>query len=203
MKKLIALLTIMLVIILPSPMIQAKSYTIDEVQIKGWIYPNGDMMVNEIFTYTFDGEFSELSRSFPNRHNAQIEGFEAHLINSKRPVVGEITSDMLTPMNVETNGTTRTTKVDAKNKTISVFYVYLMNDAVKSYETYSDLDVTFFESGKNHSTDYRNVTISYVLPGDAGDIKNVHGFMHDQNGSTHWFTVMVSNSQRHYLKHVH
>lgn len=182
MKRLIAMLTILLVIILPSPTTQAKSYTIDEVQIKGWIQPNGDLLVNEIFTYTFDGEFSQLTRSFPDRHNAQIDGFEAHLLNKKRPVVGEITNDMMMRMNVTADGTTRTTKIDAKNKTISIFYLYYLRDAVKSYESYSDLDITFFEKGKNHDIDYKNVTISYMLPGDVGDV-NIHGFMHDRQGS--------------------
>ena len=182
MKKLIAMLTILLVIILPSPTTQAKSYTIDEVQIRGWVQPNGDVLVNEIFTYTFDGEFSQLTRSFPDRHNAQIDGFEAHLLNQTRPVVGEITNDMMTRMNVTTDSTTRTTKIDAKNKTISIFYLYYMRGAVKSYESYSDLNITFFEKGKNHDTDLKNVTISYVLPGDVGDV-NIHGFLHDRQGS--------------------
>ncbi len=182
MKKLIAMLTILLVIILPSPTTQAKSYTIDEVQIRGWVQPNGDVLVNEIFTYTFDGEFSQLTRSFPDRHNAQIYGFEAHLLNQKKPVVGEITNDMLTRVDVTTSGTTRTTKIDAGNNTISIFYLYYMRGAVKSYESYSDLNITFFEKGKNHDIDYKDVTISYVLPGDVGD-KNIHGFMHDRQGS--------------------
>lgn len=182
MKKLIAMLTILLVFILPSPMTHAKSYTIDEVQIRGWVQPNGDVLVNEIFTYTFEGKFSQLTRSFPNRHNDQIDHFEAYLLNQKKPVVGEITNDMLTQLGVMTNDTTRTTKVDVNDKTISVFYVYTMRGAVKSYETYSDLAITYFEKGKNHDTDYKNVTISYVLPDAVGDVY-IHGFIHDRQGS--------------------
>ncbi|NYF25644.1 DUF2207 domain-containing protein [Sporosarcina sp. JAI121] len=183
MKKIIAIFITIIVLMLPSIVVHAKSYSIDEVQIKGWLQPSGDMIVNELFTYTFDGDFTKVTRSFPDRHNRQIDDFEAHIISSKRPVVGEITGNMLNTVKVTTKGTTRTAEIDAKNKTISVLYVYTMRGAVKSYETYSDLDLTFFEKGVNHDADYKNVTISYVLPGDVGD-SNVHGFMYDQNGKT-------------------
>ena len=181
MKKLTAFLTIIVFMMLPSTMAQAKSYTIDDVQIKGWIRPNGDMLVNEIFTYSFDGAFTELSRSFPERHIGQIDGFEAYLLNTKNPVVGEIADTMLTRLNVTENGETRTSTINAKDKTITVFYVYNMRGAVKSYDTYSDLDVTFFEQYDNHDTDLNNVSIAFVLPGGAGE-SNVHGFMHDRIG---------------------
>ena len=181
MKRLTAFFTIIFFMMLPSTMAQAKSYTIDEVQIKGWIQPNGDMLVNEIFTYSFDGAFTELSRSFPERHIGQIDGFEAYLLDTKNPVVGEISDSMLTRLNVTKKGETRTSTINAKDKTITVFYVYNMRGAVKSYDTYSDLDVTFFEQYDNHDTDLNNVSITFVLPGGAGE-SNVHGFMHDRKG---------------------
>ena len=64
---------------------------------------------------------------------------------------------------------------------MTVFYLYYMRGAVKSYDTYSDLDVTWFEKYDNHDTDLNNVSIAYVLPGNAGD-NNIHGFMHDRIG---------------------
>lgn len=162
----------------------AKSYTIDEVQIKGWVLPNGDIGFNEIFTYTLNGEFTKLTRSFPAKHSNQIMEFEAYLLDTENPIVGEITNEMLTQKKVTTDGTTRTTEIDVKNKTVSVFYTYIMRGAVKSHPTYSDLDLTFFEKGSSHSIDFNNVTISYVLPDEVGDM-HIHGFMYDQNGKIH------------------
>lgn len=181
MKKIIAVLTIIVFMMLPNIVAEAKSFTIDEVQIKGWVQPNGDILVNEIFTYTFDGAFSEVTRSFPERHLRQIDGFEAYLLNAKNPVVGEIKDSMLSRLNVMTSGETQRATISAEDKTMTVFYLYYMRDAVKSYDTYSDLDVTFFEKYDNHDTDLNNVSIAYVLPGEAGD-QNIHGFMHDRMG---------------------
>ena len=201
MKKVIAILITITFVISFNGVALAKSYTIDEVQIKGWVQPNGDMVVNELFTYTLDGNFSELTRSFPDKHNRQVEGFEAHIVSGKHPVVGEIKGSMLNTVKVAANGTTRTVKVDVKDKSVSVLYVYIMRGAVKSYETYSDLDITFFERGANHDIDYKNVTIAYVLPGDVGDSK-IHGFMYDQNGKVNnvyrnGIVFTTPNSQAH------
>lgn len=181
MKKIIAFLTIIVFAILPTAIVQAKSYSIDEVQIKGWVQPNGDMLVNEIFTYTFDGAFSEVTRSFPERHLGQIDGFEAYLLDAENPVVGEISDSMLSRLSVTAKGETQKATIYAEDKTLTVFYLYYLRDAVKSYDTYSDLDVTWFEKYDNHDTDLNNVSIAYVLPGDAGN-NNIHGFMHDRVG---------------------
>ncbi|MFC5601835.1 DUF2207 domain-containing protein [Sporosarcina koreensis] len=159
----------------------AKSYTIDRVQIKGWVQPNGDMLVNEVFTYTLDGAFSRLSRSFPEKHRGQINQFEAYLLDGRNPVVGEIEESALTKAAVNREGSTYRTAISAENKIVSILYVYTMKNAVTSYDAYSDLSVIYFESGDNHDADLNNVDITYVLPGDAGDDR-IHGFMHDREG---------------------
>lgn len=159
----------------------AKSFTVDRVQIKGWVQPDGEMLVNEVFTYTFDGSFSRLTRSFPEEHISQIRGFEAYLINDSHPIVGEIDGSILSHAQVSAKGSTYSTSIQAENETVSVLYVYRMLNAVKSYDTYSELAVTFFEDGFNHEDDLNNISIDYVLPGDVGDDK-IHGFMHDREG---------------------
>ncbi|RJS61194.1 hypothetical protein [Bacillus sp. PK3_68] len=42
-----------------SPSAFAKSYTIDKVDIRAWIQPNGDLLLNEVFKYTFKGNIAE------------------------------------------------------------------------------------------------------------------------------------------------
>lgn len=181
MRKFVGVLMLVLCFVLPASLVEAKSYTIDKVQIKGWLQPNGDMIVNEIFTYTFDGEFTQLHRSFPKRHNQQVDTFEAYLLDRNDAVVGEVTKEMVSPAAVTQEGLTRKTAIRAKDQTISVFYIYYLRNAVRSTDTYSDLDITFFEEGSNHDQDLRNVSIAYVLPGAVGD-SNIHGFLYDRNG---------------------
>lgn len=184
MKKLIAFLTLVIFISLPSLTTYAKSYTIDDVQIRGWVQPNGDIFVNEIFTYTLDGQFTEFTRSFPKRHVNQIDEFGASTMSVERPVVGYLSEDIFTPREVRKEGETYIASVHAGNKTVSIFYKYYLRNAVKSYDTYSDIDILYFEKGSNHNIDFNNVHISYVLPGAVGD-SNIHGFMHDRHWNVH------------------
>lgn len=179
MRKLVVF--IMMLLIISPTHVHAKSHSIDRVQIKGWVQPNGDMLVNEVFTYTLDGSFSQLTRSFPEKHRGQVHQFEAYLLDGYEPIVGEIEESALTKAAVTREGGTYRTAIRAEDKVVSVLYVYKMQNAVTSYDTYSDLTVTYFESGDNHDEDLNNVDITYVLPGDAGDA-NIHGFMHDREG---------------------
>ncbi|MFS0575658.1 DUF2207 domain-containing protein [Sporosarcina sp. 179-K 3D1 HS] len=181
MRKMVGVLMAILFFLLPASLAEAKSYTIDRAQIKGWLQPNGDMIVNEIFTYTFDGEFTQLHRSLPRKHHPQVDTFEAYLLDRNDAVVGEVTKEMVTPAAVKPNGLTRTTAIQAKDQTISVFYIYYLRNAVHSTDTYSDLNITFFEEGSNHDQDIQNVSIAYVLPGAVGE-SNLHGFLYDRNG---------------------
>ncbi|GEN84156.1 hypothetical protein SLU01_24680 [Sporosarcina luteola] len=178
------LLLMMTLFILSPTTTHAKSYTVDRVQIKGWVQPDGEMLVNEVFTYTMDGSFSRLTRSFPEEHIGQVRNFEAYVIHDEGPVVGEIDDSTLSKAEVSAKGVTYSTSVQAENETVSVLYVYRMQNAVKSYDTYSDLAVTFFEDGVNHDEDINNISIDYVLPGDVGE-SSVNGFIHDRAGQVH------------------
>lgn len=182
MKKLTCFIMIMLFIfIIPMNNVSAKSFTVDRVQIKGWVQPNGDLLVNEIFTYTLDGDYKNFTRSFPEKHVNQISDFEAYTITRTDPLVGELQQDdLIHASSKRVNETYKITHTGG-NGTVSVLYTYTMESAIISYDTYSDMDITYFENGPNHETDLQNVTISYVLPGDAG-VNNIYGFIHDRKG---------------------
>lgn len=179
MRKIVMFIMV-LFIFSPTP-VQAKSYSVDRVQIKGWVQPNGDMLVNEVFTYTLDGSFSQLTRSFPEMHLGQVQQFEAYLLDDLEPIVGEIEESALTKAPATRAGSTYQTAIRAEDEIVSVLYVYTMQNAVTSYETYSDLSVTYFEGGDNHDEDLNNIEITYALPGDAGE-GQIHGFLHDREG---------------------
>ena len=89
MRKLVGFMIIVLILSLSPVHAQAKSFTVDRVQIKGWVQPDGDMLVNEVFTYTLDGSFSQLTRSFPGKHLEQIHLFEAYLVDEQEPLSGK------------------------------------------------------------------------------------------------------------------
>lgn len=138
--------------------------------------------MNEVFTYSFDGQFKELTRSFPKKHVTQVEQFESYIVNEKSPVVGAIKNESLLPMQVYLEDQTYVSVIGNDETTVSVFYAYYMRNAVKSYSAYSDIDLTFFEDGYNHDVDFENVHISFVLPDDVGE-DHIYGFMHDRHGT--------------------
>ncbi|OAH58565.1 hypothetical protein AWH48_17595 [Domibacillus aminovorans] len=51
MKKQLAFFVLFLFLFAPS--VHARSYSMDEVNIRTWIQPDGDVLVNEISHYTF------------------------------------------------------------------------------------------------------------------------------------------------------
>lgn len=182
MKKIIALLAFSILILVANPTAFAKSYTIDKVEIRGWVEPNGNILMNEIFTYTFDGQYSELRRAFPEKHSKKIDQFEAYIITKENPVIGEITDNILMRIPVWAEGRKLVSEIGPNSTSVSVLYKYYMRGAVKSYETYSDLDILFFDDGANHAIDFENVNISFKLPADVGE-DNIHGFIHDRSGN--------------------
>lgn len=77
MKKLLTILTIIFILISPkSALADNREYFIDNLNINAQILPNGDVVVNEILQYRFDGEFNGIYR------NLNLNGTGQYLINS-------------------------------------------------------------------------------------------------------------------------
>lgn len=77
MKKLLKILTIIFVLISPkSALADNREYFIDNLNINAQILPNGDVVVNEILQYRFDGEFNGIYR------NLNLNGTDEYLINN-------------------------------------------------------------------------------------------------------------------------
>lgn len=179
MKKLTVFM-LLLLFMMPSA-VSAKSFSVDRVQIQGWVQPNGDVLVNEVFTYTLDGTFESFKRSFPEQHAKQIRGFNSFIINHPQPIVGELEESVLTRA-VDTYKEGKfTTIYNGGDETVSILYTYTLENAVLSYDTYSDLTIEYFDRSANHDQDLKNVTITYVLPGAVG-MNSIHGFLSDRQG---------------------
>lgn len=77
MKKLLTILTIIIILISPkSVLADNREYFIDNLNINAQILANGDVVVNEILQYRFDGEFNGIYR------NLNLNGTNQYLINS-------------------------------------------------------------------------------------------------------------------------
>ncbi len=88
----------------------------------------------------------------------------------------------LVPLTVEQDYTTYNASYPIKDTTKSFLFVYKLKNAVKTYETYSDLTVPFFGTGYNHDKDIHNVTIDFVFP-EAIEPKDYRAYFHSREGN--------------------
>ncbi|MFJ8063318.1 DUF2207 domain-containing protein [Psychrobacillus sp. NPDC096426] len=147
-------MTLLLLTFSTTVVAEARSYSIDKVHIKSWIQPNGDLLVNEVFTYTFDGTYTSLKRSFPKEHDANVKDFYAHELSTLSPEPGFIEDHTLNTLKVTKENGVYRTSINKTNEQASFLYVYTLSNAVKAYDTYSVADVTYFVDGDAHDQDY-------------------------------------------------
>jgi len=143
---------------------EAKSFSIEKIHIKSWIQPNGDLLVNEVFTYNFEGQFFNLRRSFPTEHGKNVEKFYAYELNQLNLEPGFIDQSFMTPLEVTQEKNTFFSGIDKRDQQVSFLYAYTLKNAVTAYDNYNELDVVYFEDGEAHDQDYFNVTIDYIFP---------------------------------------
>ncbi|KIL51819.1 hypothetical protein [Jeotgalibacillus soli] len=56
----------------------SRSYSVDEINIRAWIQPNGDVLVNEIFNYTLNGSCRSAFRVIHVHGHEGVDQFEAY-----------------------------------------------------------------------------------------------------------------------------
>ncbi|MFL0362788.1 DUF2207 domain-containing protein [Pseudobacillus sp. 179-B 2D1 NHS] len=174
-----------------SPSAFAKSYTIDKVDIRAWIQPNGDLLLNEVFKYTFKGEYSRVRRSIQTNHHQGVTNFHAYELVDPNAKPGFVNEQDLRTLNVSQEDNSYYASLSAKNEKKTIFYVYRLKGAVKSYETYSDLVVPFFGTGSNHDQDLHHITIDFVFPQEI-EPSRYYAFLHDrEEGDIHKEPLVV------------
>ncbi|WP_186321402.1 DUF2207 domain-containing protein [Bacillus sp. FJAT-22090] len=180
MKKIIFSIVLLLLTFSCGVVVHAKEYSIDTIHIKSWIQPNGDLLVNEVFTYNFVGSYTNLSRSFPKEHDKNIVNFYSYELAGIDLEPGFIEDGALKQLNVTKENGVYRTSVNKADQKVSFLYVYTLKNAVKAFDKYSVADVTYFEDGDAHNQDFHHVTIDYILP-KTTDPANFDGVLFDRN----------------------
>lgn len=182
MKKFLPLwVGCILFFLIVAPSALARSFTIDQVDIRGWIQPNGDLLVNEIFTYTFDGKYKQVSRSIQRKGNEGVTNYYSYELVNPEAKLGNVKMSDLKQLPVEVKGYTFISKTPSQDEKRSFFYTYTLKNAIKSYDTYSDLTIPFFGTDENHDIALSNVKIDIFFPEEV-DPSRIHAFFHDRQG---------------------
>ena len=77
MKKILCIVLLSMLWILTG----CASKSVDQIDVKAYVYPNGDLYVEEVHTYLFEGEHSEVERNLEEVGRARCR-------RSPRPMAG-------------------------------------------------------------------------------------------------------------------
>ncbi|MDR0270254.1 DUF2207 domain-containing protein [Paenibacillus sp.] len=158
---------------------EKKNFSMDQVDTRAYITSDGDLYVEELFTYTFHGSFQGTTRYVSPGEKGGIEFFEAYVPpQGKR--LGEFSYENLERLNVEWEDNDKTYYIynAAKDEVKQVYYRYRINQAAVKYSDLGKLDWSFF---KKSNQDIGHVTVDVFLPSGYNQA-DVHAFLHDRTG---------------------
>ncbi|WP_339157662.1 DUF2207 domain-containing protein [Paenibacillus sp. FSL W8-0186] len=157
----------------------SKKFTMEEVDVAARIMPNGDLFVQELFTYRFEGSWNGMTRYVDPKGHGGIEFFEAY-IPPEGQHFKDFTYDDLQRLAVDFNKDNDTYFIHAPSadETKRVYYRYRIKGAAVRYADTGELAWSFF---KNNNDDIHNVTIDLQL-GEPLDEERIHYFLHDRTG---------------------
>lgn len=182
LKKLhISFLFALFLFVIFAPQASARSLSIDDVHIRVYIAPDGNLLVNEMFTYTFNGSYETVRRSLHAEHHDGVKDFEAYELMNPEASLGFMNKNDLRQLDVKQNNNNYIANLSVNNESKKIVFLYILENAVKSYETYSDMIVPFFGTDNNHDTDLQNVTIDFVFP-DKINPDQYYAYFHDKEG---------------------
>lgn len=156
-----------------------KSFSMDQVDTKAYVMPDGDLYVEELFTYTFHGSYQGTTRYIDPGEKKGIEFFEAYTPPQGKKL-GEFSHENLESLNVQWDGEDDTYYIynSAKDEVKQVYYRYRISQAAVRYSDAGQLDFRFFE---NSNQDIHHVSVDVFLPTDYNKA-DVHAFLHDRTG---------------------
>src|SRR5699024_10889693 len=129
MKKIVSLLIIICSLLILVACSDDSSYTIDKVTIYAQINDAGHMNVQEVYTYTFDGEFNGMTRTI----KSDASNFNAFLLpHDDHQSLGD--PDAVDPLSIEVDDDTYKIHTASQDETKTVLYTYEVNGSIEKYQ---------------------------------------------------------------------
>jgi len=147
-----------------------RSFTIDRVNIRAQLLSNGDMEVEELYTYTFDGTYHETIRTIGEEGHKGIEFFKAYAVGN------EFDLNEWPPAKFQQLPALKVTKttsededllvyraaLSGENETKSVLYHYRVNQVMKEQENTEHWNWKFFDD--RNPSDLNQLYVEVELP---------------------------------------
>ncbi|MGN7941164.1 DUF2207 domain-containing protein [Metabacillus sp. 22489] len=157
-----------------------NSFKIDKVDVQAQVLPDGDLYVQEIFTYNVKGEMEYAERGLELLGHEGVEFFESYLPpQGKR--LGEFSYENLERVNVDYSNkySSYFSKLNAEDEVKRIYYRYRINEAAKKYQDTAELEWNFFTFNE---ADLHNVTIEVLFMPHSYQGKEIEMFSYNRNG---------------------
>ncbi|MHC8514982.1 DUF2207 domain-containing protein [Sporosarcina sp. ITBMC105] len=158
---------------------QAKSFSIDDVQIQAYIMDNGDLYVEELYTYNFSGTYNGTTRIIGDDNHKGVKYFEGYLAPMDTDL-SQYDNSTFTRLEVEREGRTFKIHTPSENEKKKVFYRYLIRGAAQKYSDTGQLYWRFFD--ELNETDLHNVRLRLILSGDKDATLAGEAYLHSTAG---------------------
>lgn len=181
LRPVILLVTAFLAVIILSSCGGGNTLEVDKVEIVADLLPDGDLYVEELYTYTVSGEFDTVSRFMDNFGDANIEFFEAYVPPKDRELGNfGFTNLERYPVSLREKSGDYSIKVKLKDETRQVYVRYRLDQAAVKYHDRGELNWTVL---MDNDWDHHNVSavlrmrepiqepvIAYVYDRSGGEI---------------------------------
>lgn len=201
MRRAVGLVFFVVILALLAGCKEGRSFTIDKVDIRAQLLEDGDLYVEELYTYQFKGEFNGTTRKLKSGGHDGVEFFEAYLppANAKLGGFSYKEADRLT---TELRDNTYRIHTKSNDEIKQVYYRYRLDHAVWKYSDTAEFYWAFFDS--DNETDLHNMSVEIMLPQpvDSGEVSY---FLHDKTGglitgtsgrSIHYETELMPAGQK-------
>lgn len=157
-KSVMLLTTVVLLVVLLVGCGGTDKLTVDQVDIVADLLPDGDLYVEELFTYTVSGEYDSISRFMDNFGDANIEFFEAYVPPVDREL-GNFGYQSLEryPVTLRWKRGSYFIDVQAKDETRQVYYRYRLDKEAVKYDDRGELDWSLL---KDNDKEHQNVSVT-------------------------------------------
>ncbi|MBS4193312.1 DUF2207 domain-containing protein [Bacillus sp. FJAT-49705] len=182
MKLTYSIFCLFVIVLIFHPMLaEAESFSIDQVDIHAFLLDNGDLYVEELFTYHFEGEFNGTTRTIGNDDHQGVKFFEGYLAPKDMNLLN-YNPNTLEPLKVEREDLTYKVHTASKDETKKVFYRYLIEGAATKYEDTGQFYWRFFD--EMNESDLHHLTIRMALYHDPSTTLKGQAFLHDLTGGS-------------------
>lgn len=154
-----------------------RYYDIEQLDMFSSIKSDGDIAVQEVFKYQFQGEFSTVTRTIGDDNHGGIKDFRAFEVPLER-YNGENLDAPLQKLSSSKKDETFNVSRSAKDETVIFYYEYIIENGVSKFNDISEFYWRFFDS--ENDSDIHNITIQIELDEETDKTEDfTFGTVHD------------------------